>query len=318
VHSLQLQLPAAACAAPVNSYHPASSSTDNPPLALLCPQEGGAPGTPGMPGSGMEKMEGQQAPAAAPASRMPQLLPNAELLEKYMLWQNMYDNAIAEDPHKAMMDGGKAAQLVSELVDSVAKNTSPEEMGIFFAKRIWKHLYDVVGKQPLGPYLVPLELLTNMGCKRIPAEISQAFAAWDEARKFNIEVVEALIKQRLLALPELDAHVAKVLQATRSSQALDFALGLARLCKEGTISYTDMYNTLETALAITSRMPGVENAVQLIEQAKHAARMRVAERPMADGGAKDKTPDPPGLREQVGCAASCCWALLLGPAGGCL
>jgi CCR4-NOT transcription complex subunit 1 len=80
-------------------WHPL---TRRPAPDRPAPPQEGVPGQPGM-----DKGEGS-ALGPGGAQRMPQLLPNAELVEKYLLWQNMYDAAVSEDPAKAMMDGARA------------------------------------------------------------------------------------------------------------------------------------------------------------------------------------------------------------------
>jgi hypothetical protein len=93
---------------------------------------------------------------------------------------------------------------VAELLDSVSKYSSPEEMGLFFAKRIFKHMFDVAGKQPLGPYVVPLELLVSMGCKRIPGELALAFASWDEVRQHACASRQPAVLPRLSGARPVD------------------------------------------------------------------------------------------------------------------
>lgn len=59
-------------------------------------------------------------------------------------------------------------------------------------------------------------MLREGGCKRLPLEVTGWWAGLpDERLKWRREVGEALARARLLSLPDLDAHLAKVRRLIR-------------------------------------------------------------------------------------------------------
>lgn len=82
---------------------------------------------------------------------------------------------------------------------------------------------------------------------RFPTELTGLWTGLAEDRKWRRDVAEALLRARLLNGPEMDAHLSKVLQLSRSStQTVEFAVHLVSSqlscfpCSEGgsTVSQT--------------------------------------------------------------------------------
>lgn len=62
---------------------------------------------------------------------------------------------------------------------------------------------------------------------RFPAELTALWIGLPDDRKWRKDVVEALLRAKLLHAPELDAHMSKFLQLNRSSaQPVEFAVHL--------------------------------------------------------------------------------------------
>ena len=62
---------------------------------------------------------------------------------------------------------------------------------------------------------------------RFPTELTGLWTGLAEDRKWRRDVAEALLRARLLNGPEMDAHLSKVLQLSRSStQTVEFAVHL--------------------------------------------------------------------------------------------
>ena len=75
---------------------------------------------------------------------------------------------------------------------------------------------------------------------RFPTELTGLWTGLAEDRKWRRDVAEALLRARLLNGPEMDAHLSKVLQLSRSStQTVEFAVHLVSsqpscfTCSEG-------------------------------------------------------------------------------------
>lgn len=60
---------------------------------------------------------------------------------------------------------------------------------------------------------------------RFPTELTGLWTGLTDDRKWRRDVAEALLRARLLNGPEMDAHLAKILQMSRSSsQTVEFAV----------------------------------------------------------------------------------------------
>ena len=61
-----------------------------------------------------------------------------------------------------------------------------------------------------GATAAALEILRDSACKRLPLEVTAMWAALADERKWRRDAGETLLRARLLSLPDLDAHLAKV------------------------------------------------------------------------------------------------------------
>ena len=74
-----------------------------------------------------------------------------------------------------------------------------------------------------------LSLLKGRLPGRFPTDLTGLWTGLAEDRKWRKDVAEALLRARLLNGPDMDAHLSKVLQLSRSStQAVEFAVHLVR------------------------------------------------------------------------------------------
>ena len=75
-----------------------------------------------------------------------------------------------------------------------------------------------------------LSLLKSRLPGRFPTDLTALWTSLAEDRKWRKDVAEALLRVRLLNGPEMDAHLNKILQLSRSStQAVEFAVHLVRV-----------------------------------------------------------------------------------------
>jgi CCR4-NOT transcription complex subunit 1 len=82
------------------------------------------------------------------------------------------------------------------------------------------------------------------------------------------------VRAGLLHLPELDAHLAKVISSGRSGTATEFAMHLVRQCcvVDAVMTASQLYNTLDMLAKLAVRNSGGAALLQLVEQARQAAR----------------------------------------------
>ncbi len=105
----------------------------------------------------------------------------------------------------------------------------------------------------------------------------------------------------MIHLPQLDAALAKMITANRGA-ATDMAAHLLQqlVIMEPVINPNDLYNSLDVLSRLAARMSNGAALMQVVEQARQVARLRVAGKPVGRMGAPPKpSPDPPGLRDQV-------------------
>lgn len=87
---------------------------------------------------------------------------------------------------------------------------------------------------------------------------------------------EALARRQMLHLPQLDAALAKMITSNRGA-ASDLAAHLLQqlVVLEPIISPNDLYATLEVLTRLAARMSNGAALMQLVEQARQAARWAV-------------------------------------------
>ena len=64
-------------------------------------------------------------------------------------------------------------------------------------------------------------MLRDSACKRLPLEATAMWTALPDERKWRRDAGEALLRARLLSLPDLDAHLAKAGQPAPSRAPAD-------------------------------------------------------------------------------------------------
>ncbi|KXZ45953.1 hypothetical protein GPECTOR_49g537 [Gonium pectorale] len=233
----------------------------------------------------------------------------AALLDRYLLWQQAVDAAVAAKEANHTADQSDLQALLGELSEALNSGaSSPEDAAAFFSRRILKHLYDSAAaasgsKLSLSFHAACLELLAAAAPGgRVVSELTVAYLGADDERKFAPGLVEVLLRLRLLSLPDLDAYLAKLLQtaASRTQAVSDLIFFLLRsmALRDGVIAFGDLPLTLE----LLSRM-GLANPplASMVEAARKAAVAPPFSRQPAEvpPAVRDKAADPPGLRDQT-------------------
>ena len=251
------------------------------------------------------------------------------LMDRLIQWQGRADSIIARDAEGASQASDQTAlqHLLQEL-SANANEVGPanvEELAILFARRIVKHLSDQVipgqvSKLHMTFYVASLEALalvctgcSSVGGKKLSDELSRLVL--DEDNKVSKDVVEMLIRARLLSLPELDASLVKLLSSQsggKVQQASELLMHLIKSCMltreaaqgQATLMMQDLTRSMDLLLSLASRNPlGNDSIIQALDQARKASLLTgVASRPPSEVPAiiRDKsTTDPPALRDQT-------------------
>ncbi len=204
-----------------------------------------------------------------------------------MKWQASADLTVSRDPNATPESSPEQAALLAELRDTVnSQGPSLEDSALFIAKRIAKHLWEGAGaamgaagaagagaggalsKAHVALHVDALRLLYDMGAKRVPAELTALFCGagtLGDAR-LNVAVGEALLRRGLLAMPDVDAHLSKLLAVTRSSAAIDWVVMALKACRAGGLGYAELYASFEVLGKVAASLQGGEMVTQLLAQ----------------------------------------------------
>lgn len=240
-----------------------------------------------------------------PEARLPDSAAQAQALQdNYQKWQLAADAAVSRDPMATIESSAELAALMADLRDVVG---SSDEAAAFFGTRLIKHLWEGNTKAHASVHTAALRLCVDVaggvsgGGKQLVAQMTDHWVKMNVEAKFNREIGEGLLRHGLLLLPEIDVYMAKVLAATRSSAAIDFAMLLLKFCREGSCGWADISATFEQLGKLAASLPGGETVLQLLQQARLASRARAADRSGVPdmGGLKDKGADPGNLHQQV-------------------
>eukprot|EP00201_Polytomella_parva_P003478 CAMPEP_0175075436 /NCGR_PEP_ID=MMETSP0052_2-20121109/22000_1 /TAXON_ID=51329 ORGANISM="Polytomella parva, Strain SAG 63-3" /NCGR_SAMPLE_ID=MMETSP0052_2 /ASSEMBLY_ACC=CAM_ASM_000194 /LENGTH=335 /DNA_ID=CAMNT_0016344123 /DNA_START=254 /DNA_END=1257 /DNA_ORIENTATION=+ len=141
---------------------------------------------------------------------------------KYLLWQQAVDKAVdtaARDPNPSMDSINEIRGLRDELIMNPALAGAGEEAALNLGRRILLHLWEVAANELppsvmyglINTYVACLDALSKL-TPRLPAELTALYWIEDD-RRFDKNVVDALLRYRLLNLAELDRVIAKALTA---------------------------------------------------------------------------------------------------------
>lgn len=243
-------------------------------------------------------------------------------MDRFNQWQARADAIIARDAEGASQPSDQSAlqHLLQELSANVNEvgPANAEELAVLFARRIVKHLSEQGTKLHMTFYVASLEALalvctgsSSAGGKRLSDELSKIVL--EEDNKVSKDVIEMLIRARLLSLPELDNAILKLLSSptgAKVQQASELLMHLIKSCiltrdvqGQSTVMMQDLPKSMELLLSLASRNPlGNDAIIQAVDQARKASLLAgVANRSASEipTPVRDKVTDPPGLREQA-------------------
>ncbi|PNH04056.1 CCR4-NOT transcription complex subunit 1 [Tetrabaena socialis] len=293
------------------SMQPGGAGPPPPPGVGLRPSGAYPSGAGGAPHGSFQGLDALVAAAEKPQMELrSDAAAAAALLDRYLLWQQAVDSAVAaKEANPTSGDQSDLQALLAELSEALGFGAAaPEDAAAFFARRILKHLYDSAAaasgsKLSLSFHAACLELLNSPSPGgRVVAELTAAYLGADDERKFSPLLAEMLLRLRLLSLPDLDAYLAKLLQtpASRTQAVSDLIFFMLRsmAMRDGVVAFTDLPLTMELLGRMAVANPPLAS---MVEAARKAAVAPAQSRSLAEipPAVRDKASDPPGLRDQT-------------------
>lgn len=197
----------------------------------------------------------------------------------------------------SLNDSMEVKVVVSEVI-SVPNN---EMQALEVAKNIFfSKLYQSpsIGRLSSSAYVASLVVLRDKMARRLSSETALWFAQLpDDVRGFK-DAGEALVRASLIPIRDMDAVIAKALNAPRYQPAAELLLGLLQTCVLGSepcLSTTDIPSSLEMLSKIAVRVTGGQGVLTLINQARQVSSARSSGQAPVPG----RPQDPPNLVPSV-------------------
>lgn len=136
------------------------------------------------------------------------------LAERFSQWVARMDALIAKDPNAAFdRPGSELPGIVAEVAD-VVSGPPPlvkEDAAGLVARKLFARVYEGGNMRAhVAAYIAAMAALRDAAYPRMAIFTTNWFVNMEDDRKFHREIGEALVRARLLQLPELDTHLAKV------------------------------------------------------------------------------------------------------------
>lgn len=280
--------------------------------------------------------EGTSASSDAVADQMLAMELQGGLLEKLESALARLATAAEKEPALALHElpeGHEARRAIAAAAEAVSLAPRPEEAAAAAARRVLRCLYErPASRLHIMGHLALLDRLRDVCAPgRIAAEATRWLCSSDDERRLHRDASEGLVRGRLLLLPELDAHLSRLMSAGGRLQAsaMELAAHILRHCVivEPVASAADLPLTLEVLSKLASRPGAPEPLVALVAEAHSRAKAAAAAAaaaaagagaaapPSKDAGAASVPPDaatapppppppsrprdPPAVREQV-------------------
>ncbi|XP_014752689.1 CCR4-NOT transcription complex subunit 1 isoform X3 [Brachypodium distachyon] len=215
---------------------------------------------------------------------LPDPLNTDDALKRYRLISQKLEALIAKD--------GKDSEIqsvIAEVPDLLVKCVSPDEAALAVAQKVFKSLYDNTSNSGRVMWFVATLVAIRDVCKLVVKELTNWVIFSDDEKKFNIEIIIALIRSDLLSLGEYNDYLARLIDGGRNRIATEFAMSLVqKLISQNSVCISELFSVVD-ALSKISRRPGSpESLQQLIEKSRHKANTA----PTFDFGMDEKVRQP--------------------------
>ncbi|KAJ3214619.1 hypothetical protein HDU67_001427 [Dinochytrium kinnereticum] len=193
------------------------------------------------------------------------------IVEKFALYQSDLDKLITvagDAAFASLPQHHDIRSMLRQILNFFAQTLSRDDWLLMISQKIVRHIYSAESQLSRECYSVLLERLLDMS-KRAGREFASWFLYADDERKLNVDVTVAFLQTQLLTLPDLDAHVARMIECGRPG-ASDFASALLKrtvldepqgLSKEGLQNCVEILGKLSGRGSISSTAKEVFEAV---------------------------------------------------------
>jgi len=182
-------------------------------------------------------------------------------------------------------------QYIKQVVILLSQTPNPEEAALNLAQDIFNQLYETDSKLIKEMYFIILDHVKELSKVRI----QKALTSWllysddDSNSKLGRDVTFNLIRNRLIFVPDLDIHLAKLFESGRGP--IDFCFGLIKqmIVEARIISPHDLAHTIDILTKIAPRLKYSESLLKLLERARttvpitepYEKREKLAEKPLS-------------------------------------
>jgi len=151
-----------------------------------------------------------------------------------------------EKSYEELTEKSKVKVLISQILPTVSKPNSSEEITFHLSQKIMQLLYKSESTFEREVYAVILESLCEFS-KKVKGEVVAWLLYSEEERKYDIDVTYVLLKIKLINHVELDMQLARVIENSKKDNIIEFAADLIKkvLFDEPSIAqYKDYINTI--------------------------------------------------------------------------
>lgn len=205
--------------------------------------------------------------------------PQTQLRNRFLSWIARMDNTLLRANGlgvSSLNEAGELKTVVAEVVSVPINEMQAIEVAknVFFSK-----LYQspTIGKLTAAAYVASLVVLRDKFVRRLSAEAALWFAQLpDDVRGYK-DAGEALVRSQLVPIRDMDAIIAKALNAPRYQPAAELLLGLLQSCVLGTdpcMSTNDITASIDMLSKLAVRVSGGQGVLTMISQARQVSLSR--------------------------------------------
>ncbi|XP_073353318.1 uncharacterized protein [Aegilops tauschii subsp. strangulata] len=200
-------------------------------------------------------------------SGLPDTLSTGDAMERYEQVSQKLEVLIAKD--------GKDVEIqsvVAEVPDILLKCVNRDEAALAVAQKVFKSLYDNTSNSGSVMWFLATLVAIRDVCKLVVKELTNWVIYSDDEKKFNSEIIFALIRSDLLDVREYNVQLAKLIDGGRNKIATEFAMSLVQtLITQDSASISELQDVVDVLSKISRRSGSPELMQQVNEIARNNA-----------------------------------------------
>mmetsp|Transcript_10455 Transcript_10455/g.28626 ORF Transcript_10455/g.28626 Transcript_10455/m.28626 type:complete len:1846 (+) Transcript_10455:184-5721(+) len=205
--------------------------------------------------------------------------PQTQLRNRFLSWIARMDNTLLRANGLGVTSLNDAAELKTAVAEVVSVPVN-EMQAIEVAKNVFfSKLYQspTIGKLTAAAYVASLVVLRDKFVRRLSAEAALWFAQLPDDLRGYKDAGEALIRSQLVPIRDMDAIIAKALNAPRYQPAAELLLGLLQSCVLGPdpcMSTNEITASIDMLSKLAVRVSGGQGVLTMISQARQVSLAR--------------------------------------------